>query len=166
MGGLGMGVVLWANYDSWTDLFLFKQIWLQLLLGGGYGILIAGLGMMLVRQPVFGDAKKTFKGMIREIKPNFLEILWYSFCAAVGEEILFRGAVQYYIGIWPTAIIFVAIHGYINPFDKPMLLFSIYLILAVAGFGYLVVGHGMFAAMLAHFIYDVLMFMYLTRLND
>ena len=36
---------------------------------------------------------------------------------AICEELLFRAGVQHYMGWWITAILFVALHGYLNPFN-------------------------------------------------
>ena len=45
------------------------------------------------------------------------DALFISFCAGFGEEILFRTGMQHYLGILITSIFFVAIHGYLNPFN-------------------------------------------------
>jgi hypothetical protein len=163
MGGIGWAVVYWIKPDDWTYLFLQTPIHIQLIWGTAYGTLISLLGIILIRHPIFSEAEQGFKKMIREIKPGFIEIVWYSLCAAIGEELLFRGATQYYFGIWPTAILFVALHGYIDPREKSMLLFSIFLVMAVAGFGYLCLGYGIVSAMAAHFVYDVVMFQFLRK---
>ncbi len=163
MGGVSLAAIIYLEPESWKELFLYTPVWQQMLWGTGYGLLIAFLGIALVRQPLFAETEDSFRKMILEINPSTLEIIWISLCAGIGEELLFRGLSQYYIGIWPTAFIFVSLHGYVNPFDKSMLAFSIYLILAVAGFGYLTLGMGIISAMVAHFVYDLVMFLYLKR---
>lgn len=99
--------------------------------------------------------------MIKDLNLQWYHILFYSFCAGLGEEILFRGAIQAYIHIWPTAIIFVLLHGYVNPKDLKTSIYGVFLILVSAGFGYMMKYWGIYAAMSAHFIYDVIMFSYL-----
>jgi len=80
----------------------------------------------------------------------------------VGEEILFRGAFQPLFGLWIVAIVFVAIHGYLNLFDWKISIYGLYMVLVAAGFGYLFSGFGIIAASSAHFAFDVIMLRYLT----
>ncbi|MBK7566807.1 MAG: CPBP family intramembrane metalloprotease [Bacteroidetes bacterium] len=47
-------------------------------------------------------------------------MLFLSFCAGVGEELLFRGAIQPWLGIWLTALLFI-FYTDLNPKDKPLL---------------------------------------------
>lgn len=99
--------------------------------------------------------------IMEEVDPRWHHVVFYSFCAGVGEEILFRGVIQHYILLWPTAIIFVLIHGYLNLKDKTMFIYGVFLIFVSASFGYLHKFLGIYAAISAHFIYDVIMFGYL-----
>ncbi|MCD8528909.1 MAG: CPBP family glutamic-type intramembrane protease [Chitinophagales bacterium] len=81
----------------------------------------------------------------------------------MGEEILFRGAIQYYIYLWPTAVLFVLLHGYLNPKDKSTFIYGVFLVFISAGFGYLFKFLGIYAAIAAHFIYDVIMFLFVKK---
>ena len=81
-----------------------------------------------------------------------------SFAAGVGEEILFRGAIQPFIGVWPTAIGFVAIHGYLNPMNLKMSIYGILMVVVSAGIGYLFKYEGLYAAITAHFLIDLVLF--------
>ena len=76
---------------------------------------------------------------------------WFiSCCAGVGEELLFRGAVQYWLGVPLTAIIFVALHGYLNPRNARVSVYGAYLVLCMWGFGLIVDRMGLLPAMVAH----------------
>src|SRR5687768_2300463 len=94
----------------------------QLLRGGMFGITAFLLALVLVKSPWFKNVRLFFTGLVASVNPTILHILFYSFCAAVGEEILFRGAVQPYLGIWLTSIAFIALHGYLNPFNPSIML--------------------------------------------
>jgi len=149
--------------DFWTmlsfDAIRFKSI----SIGLGVGLLAAALGLLLVNFLPSGKLDNMMDNMMKELNPQWYHILFYSFCAGVGEEILFRGAVQHYIQLWPAAIIFVLIHGYLNIKDKTMFTYGIFLIFISGSFGYLFKFLGIYAAISAHFIYDVIMFGYMKK---
>lgn len=106
----------------------------------------------------FKSLRTFFENLLHEINPTFLNILFYSFCASVGEEVLFRGGVQPVIGIWPAAFIFVALHGYISPYNLNLTIYGILLVVICSGFGYLFNFFGLVSSISAHFVYDVSMF--------
>lgn len=142
--------------------FSEKATWqLQLTRGAAFGISVAILALAVVRSPWFKSSRIFFTGLIAGINPSIAHILFYSFCAAVGEEILFRGAVQPWLGIWLTSFVFIFLHGYLNPFNWPLTLYGLLMIIISAGLGYLFELYGIFASMTAHFIFDVAMFSFL-----
>lgn len=110
------------------------------------------------------NTRKFFSGLIGQLNLRFIDILFISFCAGAGEEILFRGAIQPYLGVWITAILFVALHGYINPFNWRISIYGILMCLIIAGIGYLNDHVGLTSAIAAHFMIDVYLFkMLLTQ---
>jgi membrane protease YdiL (CAAX protease family) len=147
-------VTFWSLFESESPI-------LHTFFGLGMGLVASGLGLLLLQIKGLQSTNTSFTQMLEDLDLQWYHILFYSFCAGVGEEILFRGAMQAYLYIWPTAIIFVLIHGYINPKDLKMSLFGVFLILISAGFGYLMKHESLYAAMAAHFMYDVVMFSYL-----
>lgn len=132
-------------------------------IGLGIGILASVLGLLLIKILPEGNLSNVMDGIMRKLNPKWPHILFYSFCAGVGEEILFRGAIQSYIQLWPTAIIFVLIHGYLSLKDKTMFVYGVFLIFISGSFGYLFKFLGIYAAISAHFIYDVIMFAYMKK---
>lgn len=92
-------------------------------------------------------------------KTNFswFDRVQVSIFAGVGEELLFRGAIQPLIGVWLTSIIFVAIHGYISFRTAGHILFTLLLFGLSMMLGYLYIHVGLVAAMAAHGVYDLLM---------
>lgn len=143
---------------SWNNISLKA-----LSIGFGIGILAASLGILLMRILPEGNLSNVMDSIMRKLDPKWQHILFYSFCAGVGEEILFRGAIQSYIHLWPTAIIFVLIHGYLSLKDKTMFIYGVFLIFISGSFGYLFKFLGIYAAISAHFIYDVIMFAYMKK---
>ncbi len=75
--------------------------------------------------------------------------------AGVGEEILFRGALQPVLGIWFTSILFAIVHvqyGFLTPATVVLLLLSLIL-------GYIRQRHSTSVAILVHFGYDLVLAM-------
>ncbi len=130
-------------------------------IGLASGALAAGLGLLLLQILPNTKIDELLNDVLSSINPTWYHILFYSFCAGVGEEILFRGAVQHDIFLWPTALLFVLIHGYLNPKDKSLFIFGVFLVFISGGFGYLFKYLGIYAAISAHFLYDVIMFAYM-----
>lgn len=151
---------------TFLSLFQAERPVFDVFLGLGLGLAASGLGLLLLQIKKLQSTNYSFSRMLENLNPQWYHILFYSFCAGVGEEILFRGAMQAYLHIWPTAIIFVLIHGYINPKDWKMSVFGVFLIFISAGFGYLMKHESIYAAMSAHFMYDVVMFSYLRYQLD
>ena len=58
-------------------------------------------------------------------------------------------------------IIFIVLHGYLNPNDLELSLYGIVMVGVSAGIGYLLVVWGIYASITAHFIFDLIMFLYL-----
>lgn len=135
-----------------------KRPYLQFLTGLFFGSLAALLGLILIRGKNFRSVRTFFEDLIGDINPSFLNILVYSLCASVGEEVLFRAGVQPLIGIWPAAIIFVLLHGYINPYNISLSIYGFFLVVICAGFGYLFKFFGLTSSIIAHFIYDISVF--------
>lgn len=147
--------------NFWELIALSNISFKALSIGLGVGVAAAILGLLLLKVLPESKLNSMLDGVMQNLNPQWYHVLFYSFCAGVGEEILFRGAIQSYIQLWPTAIIFVAIHGYLNFKDKSMLIYGVFLIFISASFGYLHNYLGIYAAIMAHFIYDVIMFSYM-----
>lgn len=150
------------NYD---EIFDIAQPFTSIIYGVLAGLLTGFLGLSILKAPIFNEVNRFFGKLFKDLDLSWADVLFYSLCAGVGEEILFRGAIQPFLGIWPTAIIFVLLHGYITPKNLPRSLYGVYLIFVAAGFGYLMEYFGIYAAMTAHFLYDVIMFGFLKNKN-
>ena len=135
-----------------------KPYYLQTIAGLFFGSLSSLLAVLLITGKPFKGVRTFLQELIADINPPFIIIVFYSLCASVGEEILFRAGLQPKIGIWPAAILFVVLHGYINRASINLTLYGIFLIFTCAGFGYLFRFFGLTSAVTAHFIYDVAIF--------
>jgi len=137
--------------------------YIEIGVGLAYGIIAALLGWYIVNRAFLSDTLSFFAKLIQDLKLSIPDILFISFCAGAGEEILFRGAIQPYLGIWITAILFVAIHGYLNPTNWRISIYGVFMCLVIAGIGYLCQEMGLTTAIAAHFAIDVVLLIALAR---
>ena len=112
----------------------------------------------MIRLPILSESREFFTNLIKDAGLKLPDLIFLSIAAGVGEEILFRGAIQPFLGIWITALIFVALHGYLNPMNLRMSVYGILMVVVSAGLGYLFEKYGIFAAMTAHFFIDIVLF--------
>ena len=69
------------------------------------------------------------------------------------------------LGIWLTAVVFVGIHGYLNPKNWRISIYGIYLTIVIALTGYLSKHFGLTTAIITHMIIDVILFYKLAKNN-
>lgn len=148
---------------SYYEIFPERVSFLNLAIGLGFGVITSVIAVVILRLKKFKDLTHTYQVLFKDIEVTWGDIIFYSICAGVGEEIFFRGMLLEFVGVWPAAIIFVALHGYISFKSIPKLIYAVYLIIVSAGFGYLYIYTDLYAAMLAHAFYDVIMFWLLLK---
>lgn len=134
-------------------------------IGIEFGIVYAFLALLLLQAPVFDVLPNRMEIMIRNMNLTILDALFLSLCAGIGEELLFRVGVQHYLGIWITSILFVAIHGYLNPKNWRMSLYGLIVLPFVVLLAYGYDHFGLWFCIGAHFSYDFILFMAIRK-ND
>ena len=160
---IGFIIHLFFSKESFWSIFISKKSILhEILLGLSIGILAGILAWIIIKLKILQPVREKYQGVIGSLKMNIGTIIMVSICAGVGEEILFRGVLQSYFGVWITAVGFVAIHGYLNPLDWRISLYGSYMILAIVVIGYLHQHYGLTSAMLAHTMIDIVLFIKLT----
>jgi len=135
---------------------------LQLVYGLGLGVVFGKIASWVISLPALRDSSEKYVRMISTLNLRLPAILFLSFCAGFGEEFLFRGAIQPLLGIWLTAIIFVAIHGYINPLNWRISVYGVAMTGIIACLGWMTEIWGIFSACAAHMAIDVVLFTYLA----
>ncbi|MDB5281374.1 MAG: abortive infection bacteriophage resistance protein Abi superfamily [Bacteroidota bacterium] len=161
MSAIGIVLITYLQKkDVKTVLLGGRAYYLQVITGLFFGSLSALLAVLFINGKRFRNVRHFFEDLMKEINPSMAEIILYSFCASVGEEVLFRAGIQPLplMGIWPAAVIFVLLHGYINPANMNLTLYGLFLIVICSGFGYLFKFFGLTSSIIAHFIYDVAIF--------
>jgi uncharacterized protein len=140
-----------------------EPFWKQILVGISLGISSAAVAHFVLSMPFMRTVSAKYVNMFSQFKLGWNEILFVSFCAGMGEEILFRGAIQPFIGIILTSIVFVAIHGYLNPKEWRISVYGIALTGVICALGYATAHIGILSAIIAHFMIDVWLLHLLQR---
>ena len=146
-------------FVSKTNLFT------ELIIGLGAGLLFGYVAWLVIAMKFMHPVKDKYKTLISSFELDISTIFFVSFCAGFGEEVLFRGVLQPKLGIWLTAVIFVGIHGYLNPNNWRISIYGIYLTIVIALTGYLSRHFGLTTAIITHMIIDVILFYKLAKTN-
>ncbi len=160
VGFSGIGYLIIENFMNAHLLTLLEGnfSWFsQVCVGCVYGILIAVIGWKIVELPILQPTKTFFVNLITPLRLSLPEIVFISFCAGVGEEILFRGAIQPFLGILLTAVIFVAIHGYLNPSNWRITIYGFFMTFAIVGIGIMTDYFGLLSSVIAHMMIDIIL---------
>ena len=148
------------------EVFFSGWNWLeQLGIGLAYGSICAGVAWWLIQRPFMRELSVVYAGMFKSLELSVQDVLFISLCAGVGEEILFRAGIQPFLGIWLTSVLFVAIHGYLDPRSWRMFLYGSVMTVMIAGVGWLFENVGLISAMTAHFIIDVILLLLVMRMK-
>lgn len=167
VGGEGALAAVALGWMAWRDLPLTWGPPRQaLLLGGGTALLCAAINIGLLRfAPSFGPIESVRRVYRELLQPLFGalsrgESVVVSLAAGIGEELLFRGALQPEIGLVPASIVFGALHWG----GSGTLAFAVGATLLGLVLGGLVLATGgLLAAIVAHAFYDTLVLAYIRR---
>lgn len=163
MGGLGFWLLsLSADLDI-KYFFLGNpdiSIYLQILIGLAIGAVFAYFAQYITTRPFFKETKDYYDQILDSINVNYFGMFFIAISAGIGEELMFRGFVQHWLGISVTAVLFVMLHGYLNPQKKPLFLYGIYVTFFAVIMGLLAKYLGIVSAMAAHFIFDFILLLY------
>lgn len=115
----------------------------------------------------FDDGRKSFSkqlDLIQSLNLSITDILFLSFCAGFGEEILFRMALQQWVHPVLASFIFVAIHGYILPKDWSTTKFGLLVFIFICGLSFAVSSdQGLWFCIFAHASYDFVLFYFWSK---
>lgn len=164
---LGAGIITYLIDVPFHSIFSHGLKWYyQIGIGVIYGFITAFIGWKLITMSFLKDTKQFYSSILKDFQLTISDIVFISLCAGIGEEILFRGAAQYYFGIYLTSIIFVAIHGYLNPKDWKISVYGLYMTIVIIGIGYMFDYFGLLSAIAAHFSIDFFLLIQLTKTKE
>jgi membrane protease YdiL (CAAX protease family) len=165
-GGLGFFFIPYVRETSVFQYILgFKKLWLQVAVGLVFGIITARAGWQIVELPKLFKIKVFFSQIIKPLNLTTTEIIIISLCAGIGEEMFFRGVLQPVMGIWATSILFVLLHGYLNPFNLPLTYYGIYMVFVIGVIGLFTENFGIITAMVAHAAIDYILLQELSKVE-
>lgn len=160
----GYFLIEYAQGKSFSVLFSEgKPFFFQFFTGAAAGLLSAGLALIIITRKFFTHQKNFYFKMISQWKLSYGEMIFLSLCAGTAEELFFRAGLQPFLGIWWTALLFVFLHGYLNPKNWRISVYGIVMTGVIAGFGYLYETAGIIAAMAAHMVFDLILFLFIDR---
>jgi membrane protease YdiL (CAAX protease family) len=134
-----------------------RTAWWHLGMGVAVGLATGWMARWFVERPWQRPVMDGYARLIAPMLANPVDRVFVSLCAGVGEELFFRGAVQHWLGIPVTAVLFVAIHGYLDPRDRRRSAYGLLLTAIMLGIGWLAEHHGLLAPMVAHSVIDIVL---------
>jgi len=151
---IGIVIVLFQSNHKILSLFEIKGSWAIPVWGAVYAAAVLGVDLLISR---WVPKEVSDDGGINEMifgNRAVWHIALISFIVAVCEEVLFRGALQYWWGPYWTSIVFAAIHiRYLQHWLMTGMVFSI-----SYGLGWIYVQTGsLWTPIIAHFIIDFVM---------
>ncbi len=158
---LGYPILYFFSGQSFIQLFHSQySIITQMVVGSTAGALFGYLAWRLMNLSFIQAELSKHLQMFNSTELTTPLILFISFCAGFGEEVFFRGIVQPFLGVIITAVLFVAIHGYLNPKKWQISIYGIYMTIAIVIIGYLSIYVGLVSAISAHTLIDVVLLLY------
>jgi hypothetical protein len=95
--------------------------------------------------------------------------LWLGLCAGVGEELLFRGALQPLLGVWWSALLFALVHYGTGGFKSMNLMkwgYAAFLFLTSLMLAWVRIQVGLIAAVTFHAVGDAIVFLALREVAE
>tara|TARA_B110000046_G_scaffold122729_1_gene129313 strand:- start:166 stop:711 length:546 start_codon:yes stop_codon:yes gene_type:complete len=152
------------NDLTWIEfLDLERYSIISLVYGLELGIVYAFIAYFFMSAPFFEKLPNRIDTAIRKMNFSFQDGIFLSLCAGIGEELLFRAGIQSFLGPFTTSILFVAIHGYLNPFNLRFSVYGLIVLPFIFMISYGFDTFGLLFCMAAHFSYDAILFTFMIK---
>jgi len=138
-------------------------MWSQISLGFAVGLLSGWVAWWWIKQDFMSDVRNKYVNLFKSFRLSTADIVVISLCAGIGEELFFRGAIQSYLGVIWTSILFVALHGYLNPRDWAMASYGLLMTLIIVALGYMTETIGIVSSIVAHVMIDLYLLYQMRR---
>jgi len=152
-----------SDHSFWQQFNSEYSIIIQVCTGFVFGLLSGICCWMVIRSEWMLSTREKYINRIRALNLNYQDIILVSVCAGVGEEMLFRGVIQEFMGVWLTSVVFVGIHGYYDFRNRRIFLYGLLMTIIIIGVGYLFAEMGIIAPIVAHFVIDVILLSLICR---
>jgi membrane protease YdiL (CAAX protease family) len=149
-------IIVFGQQRSLATLFEPRHLMLERIAAGsllGLGLAVAIASLTLL--PPLRPARELIDRVMVELRAGPGLIVLVGLCAGIGEEFLFRAALQPLVGIWVAALLFAFAHVGVTKLDRPRLAFAAYAFSTGALFGLFYEKHGLPGAAAAHAVYDI-----------
>ena len=160
--GFPIPAFLWLNYVENWDIATFLQLEkLQLepiLFGLQAGFIYAAFAVVLLSSDFLKDERTNQSKLLKKLNLNAFDMIFLSICAGVGEELLFRIGIQFYLGPIITTLIFVGLHGYYSLKNWAINVYGILITPFILILAYGLDTFGLWFCIAAHTMYDVVLF--------
>ena len=131
-----------------------QPIAVQIGWGITFGLAISVPSMVVVFfVPLFSSLRRQLLDLVSRLDLGALNPLWISLSAGIGEELLFRGALQPILGIWWASFIFTLAHfrsGQFHSMNWQKLIYAASIFIVGSFLGYVFLEIGLIAAMVTH----------------
>lgn len=153
------GVIIVVAYAEPLSVFVGPMnVGTQLLFGLGLSALAAAGSYVSFRMTASSESTRKTIAAYARLDLSGLNPVWISLAAAIGEELLFRAALQPLLGVWITSVIFLLTHTPVYQFrklDKATLVQAAGVFGASVALGVIYQYVGLLAAVLVHVAIDV-----------
>lgn len=151
--------ILFFRHADWRTLFgrPLDPLW-QMLIGQGLALVACVVSWLAYRTKPDSEANARTTAAYSRLDLSGLNPLWIALCAAVGEELLFRAALQPLLGVWIVSLVFLATHVPVYRFrklDRASLVQAAGVFGASVALGYTFMYVGLLAAMIVHAWIDI-----------
>ncbi|MFH1226575.1 MAG: VanZ family protein [Planctomycetota bacterium] len=157
IGFLGAAFAILMTQNS-TGISFVKSFWagsnslVYFGLGAVVAAVIIAVTQLLSNVSLFKRLEEEFRRILGRLK--FYEVVIIALASGVGEETIFRGAVQPHLGLALTSVLFGLMHF---PVSRPMIPWTIFAIVMgfILGGLYDYTGHNLIAPITAHFLINL-----------
>ena len=149
------------SFVDFISLSDFKPV--PIVYGLQFGVVYAFIAYLFMKAPFFDKVPVKVNKLVQNMKLSVVDGLFLSLCAGVGEELLFRQGIQSFTGVLITSILFVALHGYLNPFNLRFSVYGLIVLPFILLISYGLDAFGIWFCIAAHFAYDAVLFTFMIR---
>jgi hypothetical protein len=158
-------LIVYFNED--TSLLEFIDIAsysiLNLFYGLELGVVYGFISYLFIRAPFFEKLPNRIDHLVKKMELKVHHGIFLSLCAAIGEELLFRAGIQSLLGPFITAILFLGLHGYLNPFNLRFSVYGLIVLPFILLISYGLAPFGLLFCIGAHFSYDAILFTFMIK---
>ena len=138
---------------------------INLVLGLELGVVYGFISYLFMKAPFFEKLPNRIDHLVQQMKLKVSHGIFLSLCAGIGEELLFRGGVQPVLGPFVTSILFVGLHGYLNPLNLRFSVYGLIVLPFIFLISYGLEPFGLLFCISAHFSYDAILFTFMIKEN-